>query len=179
MKRVSVAGRVDWRPQVEEEGLLWHSDDGHETWSEQVAYLLSPAEVEKLCRTARELAEMYHRAAEHVVKNNLWRLLGLQNHEAQLLASSWQRGEWSLHGRFDFLLDAEGRPRLLEYNAETALSLVETAVIQKRWLSQVMPKHEQLNQLEESLVRAWRESGFKHVHCVWRPRHSEVEGTVR
>src|SRR5436190_992387 len=42
-----------------------------------------------------------------------------------------------------------------------------------------MPKHEQFNQLEESLVHAWRESGFKHVHCAWRPRHAEVEGTVR
>jgi glutathionylspermidine synthase len=40
-----------------------------------------------------------------------------------------------LHGRFDFLFDAQGCPRLLEYNAETALSLVETAVIQRHWLA--------------------------------------------
>jgi glutathionylspermidine synthase len=122
---------------------------------------------------------MYHQAAQHVVRNNLWSLMGLQNYEAELLAASWERGEWSLHGRFDFLFDAQGCPKLLEYNAETALSLVETAVIQRGWLVEVMPKHEQFNQLEESLVAAWRDSGFKQVHCAWRPRHAEVEGTVR
>ena len=179
MKRILVAARADWKARVEQQGLHWHSEDGHETWNEQAAYLLSPAEVEKLCQAARELAQMYHQAAKHVVRNNLWPLLGLQNYEAELLASSWERGEWALHGRFDFLFDAQGCPKLLEYNAETALSLVETAVIQKRWLVEVMPKLEQFNQLEESLVAAWRESGFKQVHCAWRPRHAEVEGTVR
>ena len=179
MKRISVAGRADWKPRVEQQGLLWHSDDGHETWNEHSAYLLSQAEVQELCLAARELAEMYHRAASHVVKESLWRLIGLREHEAQLLASSWERHEWSLLGRFDFLFDAQGCPKLLEYNAETALSLVETAVIQKRWLAEVMPEQQQFNQLEESLVEAWRQSGFKHVHCAWRPRHAEVEGTVR
>jgi glutathionylspermidine synthase len=179
MRRISVAPRADWKPLVEQQGLLWHSEDGHETWNEHAAYLLSPAEVQELCQATRELVDIYHRAAEHVVANSLWSLIGLQIHEAELLASSWRRGEWSLHGRFDFLFDAHGCPRLLEYNAETALSLVETAVIQKRWLAEVMPKHEQFNNLEESLVQAWRTSGFKRVHCAWRPRHAEVEGTAR
>jgi glutathionylspermidine synthase len=125
------------------------------------------------------LREIYHQAAEHIVENSLWPSIGLQNHEAELLASSWRRSEWSLHGRFDFLFDDQGCPRLLEYNAETALSLLESAVIQKHWLAEVMPKHQQFNKLEESLVHAWRDSGFKHVHCAWRPRHAEVEGTVR
>src|SRR3954469_10105108 len=133
MKRVSLTGRADWKARVEEQGLLWHSEDGQEAWNERAAYLLSAAEVEKLCRAARELAQIYHRAAEHIVKGKLWSLIGLPNHEAEVLASSWERREWSLHGRFDFLFDAQGCPRLLEYNAETALSLVETSVIQKRW----------------------------------------------
>src|SRR6516225_6400952 len=135
MKRISMVARADWKARVEQQGLLWHTDDdGRETWNEQAAYLLSPAEVQRLCQAASELAEMYHEAAEHVVKKNLWPLIGLQNHESELIASSWKRREWSLHGRFDFLFDVQGCPRLLEYNAETALSLIETAVIQKRWL---------------------------------------------
>jgi glutathionylspermidine synthase len=67
----------------------------------------------------------------------------------------------------------------LEYNAETALSLVETAVIQRHWLAGAMPGFEQFNELEELLLQAWRESGFEHVHCAWRPRHAEVEGTIK
>jgi glutathionylspermidine synthase len=179
MKRVSLASRANWKSRVEGEGLLWHTEDGRETWNERAAYILSTNEVEKLCRAAGELAEIFHQAVAHVVKNKLWSLMGVQSHEAELLKSSWERGEWSLHGRFDFLFDNQGRPKLLEYNAETALSLVETAVIQKRWLSDVMPQHKQFNQLEESLTQAWRDSGFQHIHCAWRPRHTEVEGTVR
>lgn len=179
MKRISVAARAGWKERVEQQGLLWHTDDGHQTWNEYAAYLLSPTEVQRLCQAASELAQIYHEAAEHVVKRNLWPLIGLRNHEAELLACSWERREWSLLGRFDFLFDGQGCPKLLEYNAETALSLVETAVIQKRWLHEAMPKHDQFNKLEESLMLAWRESGFKQVHCAWRPRHAEVEGTVR
>src|SRR5258707_2886633 len=107
MKRILVSARADWKARVEQQGLLWYSEDGHETWNEQVAYLLSQAEVQKLCQAARELAEMYGQAAQHVVKRNLWPLLGLQNQEAKLLASSWERDEWSLHGRLDFLFDAQ------------------------------------------------------------------------
>src|SRR5579859_6907956 len=100
MKRISVPPRPDWKARVEQHGLLWHTDDdGLETWNEQSAYLLSPAEVERLCRAAGELARIYHQAAAHIVKTDLWPLIGLQKHETELLASSWQRREWALHGR--------------------------------------------------------------------------------
>ena len=179
MKRLTLPARIDWKTRVEGQGLVWHSDGGEEGWNEHAAYLLAPEEVKKLCDAARQIAELMQRAAEHVIKNRLWSLLGLDQHEAQLVASSWERREWSLHGRFDFLFDAAGCPKLLEYNSETALSLVETSVIQKAWLADVMPTHTQFNQLEESLECAWRESGIQQIHCAWRPRHSEVEGTVR
>jgi glutathionylspermidine synthase len=179
MKRIQLSPRPDWQSLVEQQGLTWHSEGGQVTWNEQNAYLLSQSEVKKLCQTASELAQIYHQAAGHVVKNELWSLMGLQEHEAGLITASWEKGEWSLHGRFDFLFDVHGCPKLLEYNAETALSLVETAVIQRHWLAGAMPGFEQFNELEELLLLAWRESGFKHVHCAWRPRHAEVEGTIR
>jgi glutathionylspermidine synthase len=179
MKRIQLSPRAGWQSLVEKQGLIWHSESGQETWNERAAYLLSQSEVQKLCQAACELAQIYHRAAGHIVKNKLWSLMGLHEHEADLITASWERGEWSLHGRFDFLFDGKGYPKLLEYNAETALSLVETAVIQRQWLAEAMPEFEQFNELEERLLQAWRESGFEHVHCAWRPRHAEVEGTIR
>jgi len=179
MKRIQLSPRPDWQSLVEKQGLNWHSENKQVTWKEDTAYVLSRSEVLKLSQTASELAQIYHQAAGHIVKNKLWPLMGLQEHETGLITSSWERGEWSLHGRFDFLFDAEGVPKLLEYNAETALSLVETAVIQRNWLTEAMSEFDQFNDLEELLLQAWRESGFEHVHCVWRPRHAEVEGTVR
>lgn len=179
MKRIQLAPRPNWQTLVEMQGLNWHSEGKQESWNEAVAYLLSPSEVQQLCRAGEDMIELYQRAAAHVIKNKLWSLVGLQPHEARLITQSWEKGEWSLHGRFDFLFDAQGCPKLLEYNAETALSLVETAVTQKHWLDDVMPGLKQFNQLEEYLLRAWRNSKFKHVHCTWRPRHIEVEGTIR
>ncbi len=178
MKRLSLPARVDWKSRVERQGLVWHSDGDEEGWNEQAVYLLTRAEAKKLCDAAREIAELLQQAAQHVSEHKLWSLLGLQPHEAELIASSWERREWSLHGRFDFLFDAQGHPKLLEYNSETALSLVETAVIQKHWLADVMPEQTQFNQLEESLMLAWRNSGIQQIHCAWRPRHAEVEGTI-
>jgi glutathionylspermidine synthase len=178
MKRLTLPARADWKTSVEAQGLVWHSDRGEEGWNEQAAYLLQQTEVKKLCDAATEIVELMQRSAEYVIRNNLWSVLGLEQHEAQLIVSSWERREWSLHGRFDFLLDSEGNPKLLEYNSETALSLVETAVIQKNWLTDVMPANTQFNRLEESLVLAWRESGVRQIHCAWRPRHAEVEGTI-
>ena len=179
MKRSRISPRAGWQSLVEKQGLTWHSEGKEVTWNESAVYILNSSEVEKLRQTARELADVFHQAAGHIVKNKLWSMLGLRDEESQLITASWERGDWSLHGRFDFLFDAQGQPKLLEYNAETALSLVETAVIQKQWLSEVMPEKTQFNELEEHLLQAWRESGFNHVHCAWRPRHAEVEGTIR
>jgi glutathionylspermidine synthase len=179
MKRLTLPARADWKTRVERQGLTWHSDGGEEGWNEEAVYHLEPAEIKKLCDAAREIAKLLHEAAEYVAQNNLWSCLGIQPDESKLVKASWERREWSLHGRFDFLFDTHGNPKLLEYNSETALSLVETAVIQKHWLGDVMPDATQFNHLEESLVQAWRNSGIKHIHCAWRPRHAEVEGTVR
>ena len=148
MKRIQLSPRAGWQSLVEKQGLNWHSENSQVTWNENNAYILSQSEVQKLSQTASELAQIYHQAAGHIVKNKLWALMGLQAHEARLITSSWERGEWSLHGRFDFLFDAQGCPKLLEYNAETAL-LVETAVTQKHWLAEVMPECGQFNELEE------------------------------
>ena len=179
MKRLQLPPRAGWQSIVEKQGLTWHSEGDKVTWNEGAAYILSLAEVEKLRPAARELADIFHQAAGRIVKKKLWTMLGLREDEAKIITASWERGDWSLHGRFDFLFDAQGMPKLLEYNAETALTLVETAVIQKLWLSEVMPERTQFNELEAKLLQAWRESGFDHVHCAWRPRHAEVEGTVR
>lgn len=179
MKRLTLPARADWKMRVEGQGLVWHSDGAEEGWNEEAVYLLEPVEVKKLCDAAGEIVELLHDAAKSVVQNNLWSLLGIQPHEAELVKASWEQRELSLHGRFDFLFDSHGQPKLLEYNSETALSLVETAVIQKHWLADVMPEQKQFNQLEETLVQAWRESGIRQIHCAWRPRHSEVEGSVR
>lgn len=179
MTRKMLSARPHWQNIVERDGLSWHTEGELPSWNESAVYVFTAAEIEQVQRTAREIHGLYLRAADHAVKHSLWSRLGLRSEDAPVLRKSWEQQDWSLHGRFDFLLDAHGQLRLLEYNAETALSLVETALIQHRWQIEVMPEMAQFNRLHERLVEAWRCSGFRHVHCAWRPRHPEVEGTVR
>ncbi len=179
MRRVVLPSREDWQTAVEQDGLQWHTEGDVRCWNESAAYLFSQEEIKRIRQTAEEVHGLFQKAAAHVVKHQLWDRVGLRIEDAAIIKASWERHDWSFHGRFDFLLNEGGQPKLLEYNAETALSLVESAVIQKKWQMKVMPGAGQFNSLHESLVAAWRGSGFQHVHCAWRPRHPEVEGTIR
>lgn len=179
MKRIRVQCREKWREIVEQDGLRWHTEKDRVCWNEGVAYVLTHDEVEIIRRTAREVHALFIEAAAHVVAEGRWAELGFTETDAVVIRDSWSRRDRSLLGRFDFLVDPCGQPRLIEYNAETALSLVESAVIQVRWQREAMPAYDQFADLHRRLVDSWRVSGFQHVHCAWRPRHPEVEGTIR
>ena len=179
MKRLAVEGRADWRECLIAQGCTWHDDGPDGCWRENAVWMLTPDEISLLKQTAAEVAELYRQAVEHVVRKDLWPRFGFTREAADILRASIERGDPELLGRFDFLMDENGRPRLVEFNADNALSLVETAVLQRDWQRSVMPAYTQWNDLHESLVAAWRRSGVRRVHCAWRPRHPEVEGTAR
>jgi glutathionylspermidine synthase len=70
--------------------------------------------------------------------------------------------DWSpnVYGRFDLWYGGAGTtPRLLEYNAQTPTSLLESAVVQWTWLEQTGQTHHpdrQWNNVHERLIEAWR-----------------------
>ncbi|MBK8040139.1 MAG: glutathionylspermidine synthase family protein [Verrucomicrobiaceae bacterium] len=178
MRRITVSERPGWKTLIENQGCGWHSLDDICSWNETVAYVLTSQEVEELKERAEEVHQMYLKAVAHVVSEALWQRLGISADSVDILRSSYERGEWSLTGRFDFMMDAAGEMKLIEYNPDAALTLVETMVIQHEWRKAHMPGMKQWNDLRQSLVEAWRGSGFQHVHCAWRPRHIEVAGTA-
>jgi len=171
--------RPDWPALVESSGYNWHTDQGQSAWNESACYVLEAAEIERFRRQVNECYRLYEHAAEEVVRRDWWARLGIPSEDVPIVRASWERHDWDLAGRFDFLLDEAGQPKLLEFNADNALTLLETSIIQREWQRAVQPVAGQFNQLHESLVAAWRVSGFRHVHCAWRPRHREVEGSVR
>jgi glutathionylspermidine synthase len=179
VKRCAVPGRADWLARLSAAGCTWHDDGPDGGWRENVAWVLTSEEIALLKQTTAEVAELYRQAVDHVLRRNLWARLGFGEETTSILRSSLECGEPALLGRFDFLIDDTGQPRLVEFNADNALSLVETAVLQRDWQQAVMPEHEQWNGLHASLVQAWTKSGPQRVHCAWRPRHAEVEGTAR
>lgn len=139
MKRRAVQGRADWRARLVQQGCTWHDDGPDGCWRENAAWVMTEAEISRLKQTAAEVALLYERAAEHVVRENLWSRLGIAAEDAAIMRASLERGDEALLGRFDFLMDENGQPRLVEFNADNALSLVETAVLQRDWRQAVMP----------------------------------------
>lgn len=179
MRRVVTTPRDGWQRLVEAEGYRWHTEDGRACWREDACYVLSASETAVLRRMGHEVHALLLKAAEHVIEHGLWQRVGILPEHGRIIEGSWERGERSMIGRFDFLLDEQGQPKLLEYNADGALTMLETAIIQREWQKVVMPEATQFNELHERLVEVWRHSGMGRVHLAWRPRHPEVEGTMR
>jgi glutathionylspermidine synthase len=164
MKRHRVPVRICWRDTVEKQGLLWHTQDGRTYWDESVAYEFTAAEVDQLEAAAAEWHGIYLEAAAQIVRNGWWKDVGISAEHVPLITKSWENQEFSLYGRFDAVIDETGQPKLLEYNADTPTSLLESSVIQWHWLEQTRRHEDQFNSLHEKLIAAWKRSGLKRVH---------------
>jgi glutathionylspermidine synthase len=142
---------------VEAAGLSWHSQGSEVYWNESSFYELSLAEVETLERCTNELAAMTLRAAQHIIDNKLYSRMGIPESAVPLIETSWEAEPPSLYGRFDLAYDGTHPPKLLEYNADTPTSLLETAVVQWYWLQDVFPLSDQFNSIHERLIASWTE----------------------
>jgi glutathionylspermidine synthase len=80
-----------------------------------------------------------------------------------LVESSWRAREPSLFGRFDLAWGGTGAPKLLEYNADTPTSLVESSLAQWQWVTQTHPGADQFNGLHEALIERWGEIREWHL----------------
>lgn len=159
MRRVASVPRQGWERLVERQGLVYHhwrdEDVLRQYWMEDVCYELDGADVERLRTATRSLHRMCLEVARHVVENERWDDVGIAPELAPHVAASWRRGDPSLYGRFDFVYDGTGEPRLLEYNADTPTCLLEASVIQWHWARDVRPEADQLNSVHDHLVAAW------------------------
>lgn len=178
MKRHRVPPRLIWRQIVEREGFTWHTQDGRAYWDETSAYEFTAAEVDRLEECAAEWHRMCMEAAGQIVRNGWWRDIGLTEADAPLITKSWEQQEFSLYGRFDAVIDETGQPKLLEYNADTPTSLLESSVIQWQWLEATRRHEDQFNSIHERLIAAWKRSGLPRVHFSSVPDCPEDEVTT-
>ena len=162
MKRHQIAVRNDWQARVEDQGLLFHTDDEAEQpavsyWAEGTYYSLSSDEVATIERATNELHEMCLAAAQHVIDTKRYAELGVPDLAVPLIEDSWDDEPPSIYGRMDLALGPGGVPKLLEYNADTPTSLLEGAVIQWTWLTDLFPHHDQFNSIHDRLIATWGE----------------------
>ena len=168
MQRIIVEERKNKALRLESRGLSFHAWDNY--WKETAAYKFTALQVDRIESASNELLHMLEEAGEYVVNNHLLSLLGIPPQFHEVVAASWRNEDPTLYGRFDFAFDGEGWPKMLEFNADTPTSLLESAVSQWDWLEDVMPHSDQYNSLHDKLVAQWNTIVTKRRPTGPRPR---------
>lgn len=122
--------------------------------------VVSEQEAEQYYEAANELYEMFIEAGQHAIDTNRLEELGIPENLHKLVKYSWDNDkQWHLYGRFDLSGGLDGKPiKLIEFNADTATCIPETAVVQ--WASlkaNNLDESQQFNTLYERLVENFRE----------------------
>lgn len=185
MKRLSTKPRADWRQIVESQGFYYHTIKGETYWDESACYAFSDKDATLLENATNELHQLCLAAVEHVVKNDLYHLFHIPTWFIPTIEESWRRRDPDIYGRFDLVyFDAKFPPKMLEYNADTPTSLLESSVVQYHWLKDCFPEKDQMNVLHQALVERWKTlaqttlSGDEVVHFTCVPTEREDIGNT-
>lgn len=177
MQRFEIEEREGWPAIVESQGFPFHSFGKRPDaeggicrgtyWYERAYYELSLNEVNVIEQATEELHRLCLRAVEHVSKRpHLLTRLGIDSRFHKMIQMSWERGDPALYGRFDLAYDGASPPKILEYNADTPTTLVETSIVQYFWLQDMFHKKgnataDQFNSIHEKLIERFRELAVK------------------
>jgi glutathionylspermidine synthase len=155
MRRLQLTPRADWQAKVEQQGLIFHTEEDRPYWFESACYEFTESETDALEIATNELHKMCIQAVEHVITNRRYAEFGIPPHAIPAIEITWEADPPSLYGRFDLVYDGNWPPKMLEYNADTPTSLLEAAVIQWKWLEEISPSSDQFNSIWEGLVDEW------------------------
>lgn len=153
MQRLRTRPRRDYAQRVEAQGLSFHARANY--WTEEACYRLTADEVDTLETATTELHALYGAALDRVIEEGRLSDLAVPEAFHAALARSWRDQTATIYGRFDLAFDGHSPPKLLEYNADTPTSLLESAVIQWTWQKDVHPHADQFNSIHERLIAAW------------------------
>lgn len=154
MKRYEIQERTDWKQKVEEVGFFYHSLDT-KYWDESVCYSFTMDEVLKMEKDTNVLYDMCLEAVQYVIDNDLFDKFKIPKEFVPYIIKSWNEEHPSIYGRFDFSL-RDNQIKMLEFNADTPVMLLESSVVQWYWLNDVKRGHDQWNSIHEKLIDYWK-----------------------
>ncbi|AHH20421.1 putative glutathionylspermidine synthase [Nocardia nova SH22a] len=188
MRRMRNSQRTGWQQIIEDQGLVFGSPgrdaDGalRPYWDESVHYEFDLDEILALEAQVEVLHSMCLHAVEQIVLTERFADFGLPDWSWEPIKKSWQRSDPYVYGRFDLRYDGRGPAKLLEYNADTPTSLLEAAIVQWHWLTDVYPGDDQWNSLHEKLVERWGEVldqvPTNQLHFTWSSADGSGEDNV-
>ncbi|MCX5046163.1 glutathionylspermidine synthase family protein [Aldersonia sp. NBC_00410] len=161
MRRVHRSPRNGWETIVEAQGLVYGTparDGGGNArpyWDESVHYEFEMDEILALEADVELLHSMCLKAVEQVILLERYADFGLPEWSWPHIAESWRRSDPHVYGRFDLRYDGRRPAKLLEYNADTPTTVLEAAILQWHWLTDLYPEDDQWNSLHEKLVERW------------------------
>ncbi|EJF06952.1 glutathionylspermidine synthase [Thiovulum sp. ES] len=173
---------------LEEIGFDWHTDTDGTSYVADEVVLVSEREAEEYYEATNEIYEMFVKAGEYVIENNLFHELGIPFNLVDLIKESWESDpHWHLYGRFDLAGGVDGKPiKLIEFNADTPTGLFETSVIQWAILKQNNFPDHQFNAVYDLIVKNFKRlvtlqdsvDEFDYNYGGWKILFSSYEGNI-
>ena len=167
MKRFSnFHQRPNFQEELEKIGFnYWNLASGPDAkpyWQEGVCYGLSETQVDKILDATQELHDMSLEMVSTIVKSGDYPdYFSLTDNCKALIEQSWNRGDKSFYGRFDLVFDGKDEIKMLEYNGDTPVSILECSVAQWEYIQQAEgipePLRIQYNMLDERMIETWKE----------------------
>ncbi len=183
--------RPAWEAQVVAQGLVFNTDhvprpdggvDLRSYWREAQYYSFTTAEIDDLAAAGNTILDrMLVPAAEEIIARRRYAELAIPSWAVPAIEKSWDTESPSVIGRFDLrygnhpdLVAADPTlavPTLLEYNADTPTSLLESTAIQWNWLlsNDAVGGRDQWNNVYEALVLAWKRNLSRFSAQTGRP----------
>jgi len=168
MKRIECTPRPNWQNTIEQQGFLFN--DGDNYWKENAAYSFTESEILNIEKATNDIFSMCCEAVEYIIKREWYDRFKIDRKYGELIRWSWQEDQPSLYGRMDLSVN-NNSIKLLEFNADTPTSLLESSVIQWYWMKDVNPMADQFNSIHEKMIahykviRKWMKSNRMHFCC--------------
>jgi glutathionylspermidine synthase len=169
MERIEFRPRNNWQQTIVDQGFLFN--EGANYWKEDAAYSFTENEILSIEKATNEIFSMCCEAVEFVIKHGLYERFFIDRKYAELIEWSWKEDQPSIYGRIDLSVNKDSI-KLLEFNADTPTSLLESSVIQWYWLKDVNPTADQFNSIHEwmmahfQVIRGWMKSNLMHFCCM-------------
>lgn len=172
---------------LEEIGFSWHSDSDGSPYVSDELVEISQQQAQIYYEATNEIYDMYVKAAQYVIDNNLFFELGIPFNLVEAIKKSWENDvHWHIYGRFDLAVNGDD-VKLLEFNADTPTALFETALLQWAMLKyNNMDEDKQFNNVYEAIKDNFKRlitlfddvSDFDKYYDGWKIMFSSTYGNT-